>query len=157
MCRVLFYRRGAMKNKKRQNKKGFSLVELIVVLVIMAILMAVVVGSMTGYIRQSRELRAQGYLGECLQAAQEITSNAYAQPSHVYDGETGDIDFGSDFTLTEAEEAKLYAEILEVSEMEGTVSDYAQENGVVTHLEFVSKINKEHAVYDHGVYSTEED
>ena len=41
--------------KKKKNRKGFSLVELIVVLVIMAILVAALVPSLVGYIRQARQ------------------------------------------------------------------------------------------------------
>ena len=40
--------------KKKKNRKGFSLVELIVVLVIMAILAAALVPSLIGYIRQTK-------------------------------------------------------------------------------------------------------
>ena len=39
--------------KKKKNRKGFSLVELIVVLVIMAILAAALIPSLTGYIRET--------------------------------------------------------------------------------------------------------
>lgn len=40
--------------KKKKNRKGFSLVELIVVLVIMAILAAALIPSLMGYIRKPK-------------------------------------------------------------------------------------------------------
>lgn len=54
----------------RKNKKGFTLVELIVVLVILAILMAILIPALTGYIRkaQERQVRAEGRM--VLMAAQ---------------------------------------------------------------------------------------
>lgn len=41
--------------KKRGNKKGFTLVELVVVLVILAILMAILVPSLVGYINKAKD------------------------------------------------------------------------------------------------------
>ena len=43
------------KIRKMKNKKGFTLVELIVVLVILAILAALLVPALTGYIDKARE------------------------------------------------------------------------------------------------------
>lgn len=45
--------------KKKKNRKGFSLVELIVVLVIMAILAAALVPTLVGYINQTRQSNAK--------------------------------------------------------------------------------------------------
>lgn len=41
----------------RDNKKGFTLVELIVVLVILAILAALLIPALTGYIDKAKESR----------------------------------------------------------------------------------------------------
>lgn len=63
--------------KKLKNKKGFTLVELIVVLVILAILAALLVPALTGYIDKAREqsLISQGSM--VLTAAQATVSEAY--------------------------------------------------------------------------------
>ena len=45
--------------KKKKNRKGFSLVELIVVLVIMAILAAALVPTLIGYISKTKEQNVQ--------------------------------------------------------------------------------------------------
>ena len=52
--------------KKLQNKKGFTLTELIVVIVIIGILAAVLIPTLTGYINKANqsaaEQEAQGYV-----------------------------------------------------------------------------------------------
>ena len=56
--------------KKKKNRKGFSLVELIVVLVIMAILVAALVPSLVGYIRQARQSNSKDECASAVQAAE---------------------------------------------------------------------------------------
>lgn len=56
MINTLLKRR--MENTKK-NKKGFTLVELIVVLVIIAILAAVLIPTMSGYIKRANKTAAQ--------------------------------------------------------------------------------------------------
>lgn len=56
MINTLLKRR--MENTKK-NKKGFTLVELIVVLVIIAILAAILIPTMSGYISRARKTAAQ--------------------------------------------------------------------------------------------------
>ena len=71
--------------KKKKNRKGFSLVELIVVLVIMAILAAALIPSLTGYIRKTKEQNITTECQSAVQAAQTIISGAYASASQTYD------------------------------------------------------------------------
>lgn len=70
--------------KKKKNRKGFSLVELIVVLVIMAILVAALVPSLVGYIRQARQSNSKDECASAVQAAQTIASSAYASSDKKY-------------------------------------------------------------------------
>ena len=63
----------------KKNKKGFTLVELIVVLVILAILMAILIPALTGYIRkaQEKQVMAEGRVVEM--AAQSALSDAFTE------------------------------------------------------------------------------
>lgn len=63
--------------KKLKNKKGFTLVELIVVLVILAILAALLVPALTGYIDKAREKSLASEASMVLTAAQATVSEAY--------------------------------------------------------------------------------
>ena len=65
------------KIRKMKNKKGFTLVELIVVLVILAILAALLIPSLTGYIDKAREERLTSEARMVLMAAQTTVSEAY--------------------------------------------------------------------------------
>lgn len=67
------------KIREMKNKKGFTLVELIVVLVILAILAALLVPALTGYIDKAN---AEKVVAECrmvVMAAQTETSSTYAK------------------------------------------------------------------------------
>ena len=63
-----------MKNKK----KGFTLVELIVVLAILAILAAMLVPALTGYIDKANEKKIVATARQYYIAAQTVVSDAYA-------------------------------------------------------------------------------
>lgn len=64
--------------KRRLNKKGFTLVEVIVVLVILAILAAIMIPSMVQWIDKANDKSALVEGRTILLAAQTITSEAYA-------------------------------------------------------------------------------
>ncbi|MGI6069349.1 MAG: prepilin-type N-terminal cleavage/methylation domain-containing protein [Blautia sp.] len=66
-------------NKQKDNKKGFTLVELVVVLVILAILMAILVPSLVGYIRKAKNQQAFAECRSCVIAAQSIASEKYGK------------------------------------------------------------------------------
>ncbi|MEG0355548.1 MAG: prepilin-type N-terminal cleavage/methylation domain-containing protein [Lachnospiraceae bacterium] len=65
-----------MKNKK-SNKKGFTLVELIVVLVILGILIAMLVPTLTGYIDKANKQKAQANAKMLLTATQSMAAEEY--------------------------------------------------------------------------------
>lgn len=89
------------KIRKMKNKKGFTLVELIVVLVILAILAALLIPALTGYIDKAREqsLISEGSL--VLTAAQATVSEAYG---------TGDISVNDDNTTVTVKNAEALKE-----------------------------------------------
>jgi prepilin-type N-terminal cleavage/methylation domain-containing protein len=63
---------------KARDKKGFTLVEVIVVLVILAILMAIAVPSLTGYIDKAQRDAAVAEAVSARTAVQAIISDAHA-------------------------------------------------------------------------------
>ena len=65
-----------MKNKK----KGFTLVELIVVLAILAILAAMLVPALTGYIDKANQKKVVAETRQIVVAAQTIASEAEESP-----------------------------------------------------------------------------
>lgn len=68
-----------MKNKK----KGFTLVELIVVLAILAILAAMLVPALTGYIDKANEKKVIATARQYYIAAQTVVSDAYASNDEI--------------------------------------------------------------------------
>lgn len=80
--------------KLRQNKKGFTLVELIVVLVILAILAAILVPALLGYIDKAKEKQTILDAKSALTATQAQFSEYYA--SDITDINTTLKDAGKD-------------------------------------------------------------
>ena len=77
--------------KKLKDKKGFTLVELIVVLVILAILAALLVPALTGYIDKARNKQIIAETRSAVMAAQTLVDEAYAKSSQaVKETETAD-------------------------------------------------------------------
>lgn len=65
--------------KKKDNNKGFTLVELIVVLVILAILAAILVPALLGYIDRAKQQQIVLNARSCYTAAQTELSSLYGQ------------------------------------------------------------------------------
>lgn len=68
-----------MRNLKKDRKKGFTLVELIVVLVILAILAALLVPALTGYIDKAQEKQVTAETRQIVMAAQTLVDEEYAE------------------------------------------------------------------------------
>ena len=68
-----------MKKTRKSSKKGFTLVELIVVLVILAILAAMLVPALTGYIKRARQEKDYQMAATVLTAAQSAATWQYSQ------------------------------------------------------------------------------
>ena len=75
------------KIRKMKNKKGFTLVELIVVLVILAILAALLVPALTKYIDKANEEKATSECRMVVKAAQTAGTENYAKNDSL--SETG--------------------------------------------------------------------
>lgn len=68
-----------MKKWKRDGKKGFTLVELIVVLVILAILAALLIPALTGYINKAKEKQITAETRQVVMAAQTLVDEYYGE------------------------------------------------------------------------------
>lgn len=69
-----------MRRKLKENKKkGFTLVELIVVLVILAILAALLIPALVGYIDKAKEKQIISETRSCVMAAQTLADEKYAK------------------------------------------------------------------------------
>ncbi len=67
----------------KNKKKGFTLVELIVVLAILAILAAMLVPALTGYIDKANEKKVIATARQYYVAAQTVVSEAYANDIEI--------------------------------------------------------------------------
>ncbi len=105
----------------RKNKKGFTLVEVIVVLVILAILAAILVPTLTGYIDKANERAIIAETRSVVMAAQTIASEQYGLNNTGW--KIGD-------------DKEAIADLAEVTE--GNIGDLAADNGKVTKVEYTS-------------------
>lgn len=69
---------------KKQSKKGFTLVEVIVVIVIIAILAAIAVPALTGYIEKAKEKSAMADAKHILTALQTVSNESYVTGAVIY-------------------------------------------------------------------------
>lgn len=88
--------------KKLKEKKGFTLVELIVVLVILAILAALLIPALTKYIDKAKEKDIIAETRQVVMAAQTLTDEAYAKKDV-----NGAVEYGNDKDVTQAAVADL--------------------------------------------------
>lgn len=123
--------------KKLKDKKGFTLVELIVVLVILAILAALLVPALTGYIDRANEEKVIAEARMALMAAQTQGSIEYAKApagtAITYDNTADDVS-DTDGKITLAELNKLDDITLTATNL--TKLTYA--DGKVATMEYVS-------------------
>ncbi|MBC5658612.1 prepilin-type N-terminal cleavage/methylation domain-containing protein [Anaerosacchariphilus sp. NSJ-68] len=124
-----------MLKKLKENKKGFTLVELIVVLVILAILAALLVPALTGYIDKAKRKSIVAETRQVVMAAQTLVDEKY-----------GTVDAGADTIKIEDGTKPATAtititknEIATLAEVGGTIGDSEVEKGVVKKIVYTSK------------------
>lgn len=112
-----------MIKKLKENKKGFTLVELIVVLVILAILAALLIPALTGYIDKAKDKSITAETRQAVMAAQTLVDEKYASDQKT------EITVGSvDTSSVKIDDIKKLAEV------NGEISDVKVEDGKVTKL-----------------------
>jgi len=114
-----------MKKVSKSSKKGFTLVELIVVLVILAILAAMLVPALTGYIKRARQEKDYQMAATVLTAAQSAATWQYSQKASWTGGQiTSTTSAGNGTTVMSL-----------IGDASGKVSDIrftADANGIIT-------------------------
>lgn len=122
----------------RDNKKGFTLVELIVVLVILAILAALLIPALTGYIDKAKEKQIVAETRQVVMAAQTLTDEQYAG---ITDGSAVEYDPTTTEPATR-DSKKIYAfDILKLAEVKGTIEGVkfdSTDKGVVSEVTYKS-------------------
>ncbi len=111
------------KKLKDNKKKGFTLVELIVVLVILAILAALLIPALTGYINKAKRKSIVAETRQVVMAAQTLADEEYSKAN------IGD----ATITFDKSNATITFDKVKELSEAPGEiVSIVADKNGVVT-------------------------
>ena len=110
----------------KNKKKGFTLVELIVVLAILAILAAMLVPALTGYIDKANEKKVIATARQYYVAAQTVESEAYANGDEINEiivsisdnkiGQFSSIQIGNDTDET-PEDNKYFQSFLNLAEL----------------------------------------
>ena len=116
------------------KKKGFTLVELIVVLVILAILAALLIPALTGYIDKANEEKLQATTRQVVVAAQSVVSEAYAQSAKFEEGRLTAVNSTSNATFeNDAINHINMGEICELAELAKDVTKVTTDEGAVTY------------------------
>lgn len=125
------------KKLKENKKKGFTLVELIVVLVILAILAALLIPALTGYIDRAKNKSIVAETRQAVMAAQTLVDEKYASlagstATAITFGDGADEDTVTDTTAVIAEKS-----IKDLAEVNGDITKMTVTSGKVTELVYV--------------------
>lgn len=126
--------------KKKKNRKGFSLVELIVVLVIMAILAAALVPTLIGYIKQTRQSNYKNECASAVSAAQTIISSAYADSNSTYINQTeagNNVKISGTSLVGDPSSVDANQVVKVLAEVPGTIQGIVLDDGQLTQLQYI--------------------
>ncbi len=116
--------------KKLKEKKGFTLVELIVVLVILAILAALLIPALTGYIDKAKKKNIIAETRQIVMAAQTLADEAYGKKDidgkieYTKDVTANDVAKLSEVTLSKKDNITFEATGSKVETVTHTASGY---------------------------------
>lgn len=116
-----------MIKKLRENKKGFTLVELIVVLVILAILAALLIPALTGYIDKAKEKSIIAETRQVVMAAQTLADEIYG---------TKDLSDTSNVTFAESGANVKFEDVTKLAEVNGTIKTITATGGAIEKVEY---------------------
>ena len=121
-----------LKKFKDNKKKGFTLVELIVVLVILAILAALLIPALTGYIDKAKRKSIVAETRQTVMAAQTLVDEAYAKA-----------DVGADTVKVDDDNGTVkVSDIKKLAEVTGTIGTVTVKDGKIELLEYRGMQNR---------------
>lgn len=134
----------------RNDKKGFTLVELIVVLVILAILAALLIPSLTGYIDKAKKKQIEAETRQVVMAAQTLVDEEYA----VLPAGTSDVSYDNSVGATAAagDGKVIPSEITTLAEVKGDITALTISGGKVTSVTYES--GSRTCTFDGSKYTT---
>jgi type IV pilus assembly protein PilA len=152
---------------KARDKKGFTLIEVIVVLVILAILAAIAIPALTGYIDKANQRAAASQAAVVRTALQSIATEDYAgggsgATADLNGASTVNVAFpGYDPVSSEGDAATFVDEISALTGIDLTAGDPDAADTVLTDItytdrvltKFIVTINGHTVTYDNGEYS----
>lgn len=129
------------KKLKENKKKGFTLVELIVVLVILAILAALLIPALTGYIDKAKNKSVVAETRQAVMAAQTLVDETYATLAGADQNAITVTD--KDEVATNKKTATIAkSSITTLAEVKGTIESVTVEGGKVKQLVYINSGKK---------------
>lgn len=131
------------KKLKENKKKGFTLVELIVVLVILAILAALLIPALTGYIDKAKNKSIVAETRQAVMAAQTLADEKYATLTGTATITLGATDATEDTITNDKKSATIAPKsITDLSEVKGKIESMTVTKGKVTELVYINSGKK---------------